>query len=84
MTSEELRAAVADSANLPRQPVGRYLVSFKADRDTNGGTRLVISVRIIVERDNLHSPIGGRVVPSNGSLEKQHLASVMQTLQNLR
>ena len=64
---------------------GRYYVSFKVDRDAaDDGSRVVISVLIVLEQVGINSPMDGRVAPSNGSLERQYGEMVTQAVQRLK
>lgn len=79
LSNEQLLAAIAPEAriNVPEGAAGKYFVSFKTTPDeTQGGvvrSRIVVSVRIIVLLNDIDSPLGGRFVPSNGSLEQHFL-----------
>jgi hypothetical protein len=63
---------------------GRFYLSVKVDQEGQQNSRATVSARIILEKAELDSPIGGRVVPSNGSLEKRLADAVQQALQRLR
>jgi hypothetical protein len=63
---------------------GRHYVSFKIDRAADDRSQVVISVLIVLEKVEVNNPIGGRVVPSNGSLERQYSEIVTQAVQRLR
>jgi hypothetical protein len=67
-----------------KEGTGRYYVSFKIDRAADQQSQVTVSARIILEDAEDDSPIGGRVVPSNGSLEKQYSEIVAQAVQRLR
>lgn len=63
-----------------KEATGRYYVSFKVEKAADQSSQLVVSVRIILEKAQVDSPIGGRVVPSNGSLEKQHAERIVRAV----
>jgi hypothetical protein len=64
---------------------GRYDVSFKIDRDAaDDRSQVIVSVRILLQKAEVNSPIGGELAPSNGSLEKQYGEMVTQAVQRLR
>jgi hypothetical protein len=67
-----------------KQVTGRYYVSFKIDRIADQRSQAIISALIILENAQDYSPIGGRIVPSNGGLEKQYSEIVLQAVQGLR
>jgi hypothetical protein len=77
-------AVTAEFLRGMRQVTGRYYVSFKIDRVADQRSQVIISALIILENAELSSPIGGRIVPSNGSLEKQYSETVLQAVQPLR
>jgi len=64
-----------------KEATGQYYVSFKVDKDAaNERSQVIVSVSIILENGEANSPIRGRVVPSNGSLEKQYSEMITQAL----
>jgi hypothetical protein len=67
-----------------KQVTGRYYISFKIDRVADQRSQVIISALIILQNAQVYSPIGGRIVPSNGSLEKQYSETVLQAVQGLR
>jgi hypothetical protein len=67
-----------------REATGRYYVSFKLDRTTDQSTQVTVTTLIVVEKAELDSPIGGRVFPSNGTLERRFAQAVTQAIQDLR
>jgi hypothetical protein len=65
-----------------KEATGQYYVSFKVDKDAaDERSQVIVSVSIILENGEANSPIRGRVVPSNGSLEKQYSEMVTQAVQ---
>ena len=66
-----------------KQVTGRYYVSFNIDRAADRSSQVIVSAIIILE-DQVYSPVGGRIVPSNGSLEKEYSETVIQAVQRLR
>lgn len=58
---------------------GRYVLSIRLEND-GGKTKVTISPLIIVN-SLAENPLGGRPVPSNGSLEKQHFSLLQKALQ---
>lgn len=65
-----------------KEAMGQYYVSFKVDKDAaDERSQVIVSVSIILENGEANSPIRGRVVPSNGSLEKQYSEMVTQAVQ---
>jgi hypothetical protein len=67
-----------------KEGTGRYYVSFKIDRAADERSQVIVSVRIVLEKAEVNSPIGGQLVPSNDSLEKQYSEIVTQTVERLR
>jgi hypothetical protein len=67
-----------------KEGTGRYYVSFKIDRAADERSQVIISTRIVLEKAEVNSPIGGRIVPSNGSLEKQYSEIVTRAVERLR
>ncbi len=68
-----------------KEATGRYYVSFKIDRDAaDERSQVIVSVRILLEKAEVNSPIGGELAQSNGSLEKQYGEMVTQAVQRLR
>lgn len=62
---------------VPENAVGKYFLTFKT---TNAGTgavaraQVTVSTRIlVVTSQDMDSPLGGRIVASNGVLEQKHL-----------
>jgi hypothetical protein len=85
LNDAQMREAVtAEFLRGMRQVTGRYYVSFKIDRVADQRSQVIISALIILENAELNSPIGGRIVPSNGSLENQYSETVLQAVQQLR
>jgi hypothetical protein len=75
-----LLAAVPEAfqKSIPADATGRYFVTVKTTEGAVNGTtpssNVVISVRILVAKPNdFDSPLNGRLVPSNGSLEQSFL-----------
>jgi hypothetical protein len=78
LTRQALLASITPVARelVPPSAAGRYFVSFKTTR--GGGeaatSHIEVSTRIIVlTSQDLDSPLGGRLVPSNGSIEQRYL-----------
>jgi hypothetical protein len=84
LNKAQMREAVtAEFFRGMKRVTGRYYVSFKIDRIADQRSQVIISALIILENAD-YSPIGGRIVPSNGSLEKQYSEIVVQAVQGLR
>jgi hypothetical protein len=85
LSAAQVREHITPQAAVALTPEqdGRYFVSFKVER-AEQGARVDVSVRIIVEGGDLDSPIGGKVVPSNGTLERQQIDAVTQAVQRLQ
>jgi hypothetical protein len=84
LNNAQMRKAVtAEFFRGTKQVTGRYYVSFKINRVADQRSQVIISALIILE-NAVYSPIGGRIVPSNGSLEKQYSETVLQAVQGLR
>jgi hypothetical protein len=66
-----------------REATGRYYVTFKLDRFEQS-TRVTVTTLIVVEKAELDSPIGGRILPSNGTLERRFAQAVTQAVQGPR
>jgi hypothetical protein len=65
---------------VPQNAVGKYFVTFKT---TNAGigasasAKVTVSTRIlVVTSQDLDSPLGGRIVTSNGTLEQKQLSAL--------
>jgi hypothetical protein len=86
LKAEQIREFVkpAIAKSLSPEATGRYFISFKVEGTGPENSRVTVSSRIILGNPNADSPIGGRVVPSNGVLEKQQLAFFTQVLQQLK
>ena len=67
-----------------KEATGQHYVSFKIDRAADERSQVIVSVRIVLEKAEVNSPIGGELVPSNGSLEKQYSEMVTQAVPRLR
>jgi hypothetical protein len=84
LNDAQMRKAIpAEFIRGMKQVMGRYYVSFNIDRAVDQSSQVIVSALIILE-DSVYSPIGGRIVPSNGSLEKQYSETVIQAVQRLR
>jgi hypothetical protein len=79
LSHDQLLQSITPSAQklVPENAVGKYFLTFKT---TNAGTgaaaraQVTISARIlVVTSQDLDSPLGGRIVASNGALEQKHL-----------
>jgi hypothetical protein len=86
LNDAQMREAVAvEFLHGLKEATGQYYVSFKVDKDTTDErSQVIVSVSIILENGEADSPIRGRVVASNGSLEKQYGEMVTQAVQRLR
>jgi hypothetical protein len=85
LNDAQMREAVpAEFFRGMKQVTGRYYISFKIDRVADQRSQVIISALIILQNAQVYSPIGGRIVPSNGSLEKQYSETVLQAVQGLR
>ena len=86
LNDAQMREAVA--AELLRglkEATGQHYVSFKIDRDAaDERSQVIVSVRIFLGKAEVNSPIGGELVPSNGSLEKQYSEMVTQAVPRSR
>jgi hypothetical protein len=90
LSHQQLLASIPEQARamVPADASGRYYVSLKT---TSGerqgaaeGSHIVISVRILVlTTQDLDSPLAGRLVPSNGTIEQTYLTGLNAKL-NLR
>ncbi len=82
LTRPALLAAVSTSAQklVPPNGTGKYFVTFKTTGE--GPTaRVSVSVRILlITSQDLDSPLGGRLMPSNGTLEQKHLTALAPRL----
>ena len=67
-------------ALVPGDAGGRYYLSIKTTPGERQGTQetshVEISVRIIAVAGDLDSPLGGRLLPSNGTIEETHLRAL--------
>jgi hypothetical protein len=82
LSYEQLVAAIPPefARSLPREARGRYLMSFAARPLEGERTEMRVSTRIILAASQTDSPIGGRTVPSNGSLEQRQIELLAQRL----
>lgn len=77
-----LMSSISTSAQklVPPNGTGKYFITFKTTGE-GPTTRVSVSVRILlVTSQDLDSPLGGRLMPSNGSLEQKHLAALAPRL----
>ena len=81
LNDAQMREAVpAEFFRGMKQVTGRYYLSCKIDRVADQTSRVIISALIVLEYPEVSSPIGGRIVPSNGSLEKLYSETVLQAV----
>jgi hypothetical protein len=79
LSHDQLLQSITPSAQelVPENAVGKYFLTFKTtNTGTGAGARaqVTISTRIlVVTSQDLDSPLGGRIVASNGVLEQKHL-----------
>jgi hypothetical protein len=87
LSHDQLLQSITPSAQklLPENAVGKYFVTFKT---TNAGTgasasaKVTVSTRIlVVTSQDLDSPLGGRIVGSNGTLEQRQLSALSSTFE---
>ncbi len=77
----QLEGLVTQAArSFVRDDGGRYLVSFTVEPDAAGGTRVTVVPVIIGAVPASDGPLGGRVLPSNGSLEQTLLTALAARL----
>ena len=87
LNHDELLKSIPPSAQelVPDNAAGKYFVTFR----TNGtgalaSSNVKVSVRILVlTSQDLDSPLGGRIVSSNGALEQRQL-NALTSLFNLK
>ncbi|MEA2689166.1 MAG: hypothetical protein QOD51_1773 [Candidatus Eremiobacteraeota bacterium] len=63
---------------------GYYLLSFATRSTQPGQTEISVSVRIILTSSEIDTALGGRLLPSNGSLERRQLQLLAEHLKVLR
>jgi hypothetical protein len=87
LSHDQLLQSITPSAQklVPENAVGKYFVTFKT---TNAGTgasasaKVTVSTRIlVVTSQDLDSPLGGRIVGSNGMLEQRQLSALSSTFE---
>lgn len=87
LNHDQLLQSITPSAQklVPENAVGKYFVTFKT---TNAGTgasasaKVTVSTRIlVVTSQDLDSPLGGRIVGSNGTLEQRQLSALSSTFE---
>jgi hypothetical protein len=87
LTHEELVQSITPSAQklVPDDAAGRYFVTFKstaADGDAAKSTNVTVSTRILViSAQDPDSPLGGRIVASNGAIEQSYLSALTSRFQ---
>lgn len=59
---------------------GRYVLEFTLEPAVDGGLRLTVTPTIIATVGDGEGPLGGRPLPSNGSLESSVLDALMRRL----
>ncbi len=86
LSHDQLLQSITPSAQrlVPENAVGKYFVTFKT---TNAGAgaaasaQVTVSTRIlVVTSQDLDSPLGGRIVASNGALEQKQLSAISGAL----
>lgn len=82
LSHQQLVAAVPPdfAKGLPGEARGRYLISFANRSTANAVTEIQVSVRIIIDAGQVDSPIGGQLIPSNGTLEQRQIRLMSQRL----
>lgn len=87
LSHDQLLQSITPSAQklVPENAVGKYFLTFKT---TNVGTgasasaKVTVSTRIlVVTSQDLDSPLGGRIVGSNGTLEQRQLNALSSTFE---
>ena len=82
LSHDQLLQSITPSAQklVPENAAGKYFVTFKT---TNAGTeasarvQVTVSTRIlVVTSQDLDSPLGGRIVGSNGTLEQRQMSAL--------
>ena len=77
LNHDQLIQSITPSAQklVPDKAAGKYFVTFKTTGQGNAPTaKVTVSTRILViTSQDLDSPLGGRIVSSNGALEQKHL-----------
>jgi hypothetical protein len=79
LSHDQLIQSITPSAQklVPENAVGKYFVTFKTTNAAAGAAasaQITVSTRIlVVTSQDLDSPLGGRIVASNGALEEKHL-----------
>ena len=81
--ADELKSlAKTESQRYVTERGGRYVVNFVAEPLGAGGTRLTVSPTLVAFVRGMDGPLGGRPLPSNGTLERTLLMAVRQALQD--
>jgi len=81
LNHQQLLNAITEHARgmVPTSADGFYFVTFKTTPQKEGapaGSHITVSTRILVKTSqNLDSPLGGRLLPTNGSLERSYLTA---------
>lgn len=77
----DLEALVREDArHYVRDGGGRYVVSIAVEA-ADGGTRVTVVPTIVAYVPGMENPLGGRPLPSNGTLERAILEAVGERLQ---
>jgi hypothetical protein len=71
-------------AGEPADAEGRYLVSFHVEKDGDSQSRVTIGVRVILSDPTEDGPLRGKLVPSNGALEKRYFKVLTEQVQYVR
>lgn len=88
LSHDQLLQSITPSAQklVTDNAVGKYFVTFKTNPSAEGAlaAQVTVSTRIlVVTSQDLDSPLGGRIVLSNGTLEQKHL-NALTSMFNLR
>lgn len=79
LSHDQLIQSITPSARslVPANAVGKYFVTFKTTNAAAASAQVTVSTRIlVVTSQDLDSPLGGRIVASNGTLEQRHLSAL--------
>ncbi|MGD2154138.1 MAG: hypothetical protein PVG79_12780 [Gemmatimonadales bacterium] len=87
LSSESRELARAELESLVREDArrfvgdggGRYVVSIAIEA-ADGGTRVTVTPTLVAYVPGMEDPLGGRPLPSNGTLERAILAAVGERL----
>ena len=87
-TSQSISVASAELSDMVAEPArgligdagGRYVLTIVLVPEQGGATRTTVHATLVATIPGAHGPLGGRLLPSNGSMENAVLQAVASAL----